>query len=251
MLDHLSYSSINTYLLCGRAWRRRYIDKEQTPTSSALVLGSAFHNAIEAAVQGADLESQFQQSWLWQLERNPDVDWGQDTQSSVKATGERMVKSKSVQDLLGRLRENFDGDPEKIEKRVELRVPGVPVPIIGYIDLITKDGVPGDFKTAARMWRDGKADEELQPLFYLAALNQAGIEVPGWMFRHYVFTKTTRPEAKVFEVQHKPSEIFGLFEIIKAAWRGIEAGVYLLNTSTWKCSPKYCEFWSTCRAKYI
>lgn len=250
MLEHLSYSSISTYLLCGEAWRRRYIAKEPAPVASSLVLGSAFHGAIAAYLRGApDLEAAYEQSWTTQLERGQEIAWDEQ-QDTVKADGLRMVRSTPVRSLLNDIRANFDAERGEIERRVELHVPGVPVPIIGYIDIITRDGVPGDFKTASRMWTDEKAGDELQPLFYLAALNQEGIQVPGWTFRHYVFSKDKHPTAKMFEVKRKPSEVFGLFEIIKAAWHGIESGVYLRQPGSWKCSPRYCEFWATCREKW-
>lgn len=250
-IEHLSFSSINTYLICGEAWRRRYVAKEPAPVSSSLVLGSAFHGAVETYLRGAtDLEAAYEQSWMQQLERGQEIAWNEQ-QDAVKADGLRIVRAASVRKLLDDIRTNFDPEHGEIEKRVELRVPGVPVPIVGYIDVITKDGVPGDFKTASRMWTDAKAGDELQPLFYLAALNQEGIQVPGWTFRHYVFAKGQHPAAKVFEVQRKPSEIFGLFEIIKAAWHGIESGVYLQQPGSWKCSPRYCEYWQGCRARYV
>ena len=252
MLDHLSYSSISSYLLCGEAWRRRYVAKEPAPVSSNLVLGSAFHGALEAYLKGApDLEGAYEQSWAKQLERDQNVAWENGAPEFDHDMGLRMVRAKPVQQLLDTVRANFDPEHGEIERRVELRVPGVPVPIIGYIDIITRDGIPGDFKTASRMWTDAKAGDELQPLFYLAALNQEGVQVPDWTFRHYVFAKGQHPAAKVFEVQRKPSEIFGLFEIIKAAWHGIESGVYLQQPGSWKCSPRYCEFWQGCRAKYV
>jgi len=251
-LDHLSYSSISSYLLCGESWRRRYVAKEPAPTSDALVLGSAFHNAVEAYIKGApDLQVAFEQAWSRQLERDQNIAWETGTPEPTRADGLRMVTAKPVREMLDQTRANFDPEHGLTERRVELRVPGVPIPIIGYIDIITKDGVPGDFKTASRMWEAGKAAEELQPLFYLAALNQEGIQVPGWMFRHYVVSKGKFPSAKVFEVQRKPAEVFGLFEIIQRAWAGIERGVYLMQTDGWKCSPKYCEYWPGCRAKYV
>ncbi len=251
-VDHLSFSSINAYLLCGEAWRRRYVVKEPAPVSDNLVLGSAFHGAIEAYLKGApDLEAAYEQSWTQQLERGQSIAWEAGTPGPTHDTGLRMVKAKPVRDLLAEIRANFDPEHGIIERRVELHVPGVPIPIIGYIDIITRDGIPGDFKTASRMWTDAKAGDELQPLFYLAALNQTGVEVPGWTFRHYVFAKGQHPAAKVFEVQRKPSEIFALFEVIQRAWAGIEAGVYLMQPGGWKCSPKYCEFWQGCRAKYV
>ena len=254
-LDHLSYSSLNTYLLCGHAWRLHYIDKVPTPTATALIMGSAFHAIAESYIKtGAPLEELWAQSLEKQLERNGEIACGDglDPEAAIGAMREdglRMVKAKPVAAMLATIRGNFDPETCAIEKRVELRVPGVPVPIIGYIDVITKDGVPGDFKTAARMWSDGKADEELQPLFYLAALNQEGREVPGGTFRHYVFTKTAKPDARMFEVQHGLGEVFWLFGMIAAAWRGTEAGVFPMVPTGWKCSPKFCEYYGMCRGK--
>jgi len=251
-IEHLSFSSINTYLICGEAWRRRYVAKEPAPVSSNLVLGSAFHDAVEAYLKGApDLGTAYEQSWAQQLERGQEIAWENGASEFDHDMCLRMVQAKPVQQLLDDIRANFDPEHGEIERRVELHVPGVPIPVIGYIDVITKDGIPGDFKTAARMWSDDKADNELQPLFYLAALNQEGIQVPDWTFRHYVFSKGKYPSAKTFEVQRKPSEAFGLFEIINAAWRGIESGVYLQQPGSWKCSPRYCEYWQGCRARYV
>lgn len=253
-LDHLSYSSISTYLLCGHAWKQRYVDHVETPTAPALVTGSAFHDAAEAYISGksTDLEAAWDEAWARQLERNSNIAW--DTPIAAEAArddGRRLVRAKPVVKLLGELRANFDPETCWTEKRIELRVPGVPVPIIGYIDLCTKDGVPGDFKTASRMWSDAKSSNELQPLFYLAALSQAGIQVPSWTFRHYVISKTQHPDAKTFEVQHKPGELFWLFEMVRSAWRGIEHEVYPMNPNTWKCDARYCEYWPTCRARYV
>ncbi|NLD42224.1 MAG: PD-(D/E)XK nuclease family protein, partial [Chloroflexi bacterium] len=187
-IEHLSYSSISTYLLCGHAWRLRYVDRVQTPTAPALVVGSAWHDAVEAHLgQGTDLGVAWRQAWGAQLERNRDVPWEVgETADSTGTVGERMAAAKPVTNMLAEVRANFDG---VLERRVELHVPGVPIPVVGYIDIVTKDGIPGDFKTAARMWSDGKAEDSLQPLFYLAALNQAGEHGHGWRFRHYVVTK--------------------------------------------------------------
>ena len=250
-LDHLSFSSVNAYLLCGEGWRRRYIANEQAPVGDSLVLGSAFHDAVESYLKGAgDLEAAFQAGWDKQIERGQTIAWETGTPEPTHTTGLRMVRAKPVKKLLDEVRANFDAEHGLIERRIELRVPGVPIPIIGYIDVITKDGVPGDFKTAARMWTDGKAAEEMQPLVYLAALNQAGV-LTDWRFRHYVFTKGEHPTAKVFETQRKPHEVFLLFKIIRQAWEDINRGSFPMRTDSWKCSPKWCEWWATCRAKYI
>lgn len=250
-LDHLSYSSISSYLLCGHAWRLRYVDKTPSPTATTLVFGSAVHGAIESYLRsGGDLQEHWRAAWAQQCERDQQVDWGAESPEALADEGARILAAKKVQQGLAAVASNFDATGGVIEQRIELHVPSVAVPIVGYIDVITRDGVPGDFKTAARMWSDGKAEDDLQSLFYLAALNQAGATVPDWSFRHYVISKTQYPDMKTFEVQHSPSEIMWLFQLIQAAWRGIEAGVYPMNPSTWKCSAKYCEYWDMCRGRY-
>jgi len=128
-------------------------------------------------------------------------------------------------------------------------VPGVPLPVIGYIDLMTADGVPGDFKTSRNRWTQGDAEGEIQPLVYLAALHQAGRPVAGNRFRHYVITKTKKPEVQVIEHRHTMMEIFWLFELIRRVWRGIEAEVFPVNPNAWLCSSRYCAYWTQCRGR--
>jgi hypothetical protein len=255
-IEHLSYSSISSYLLCPRAWFLHYIQKVQTPTATALVFGSAFHNTIEQyltnVAQGNMAESPAElwgAKWTAQIEREPNVAWELETPEGLRDEGARLLASKPIAEGIQRVAANFD-DPEKLEKRVNLQVPGVPVPIIGYIDVITADGIPGDFKTSARAWTQDKADEQQQSLFYLAALNQAGYPTPGWLFRHYVAVKTQRPQWQVFEHRHNPAQLMWLFDTIQHVWKGIEAGSFPCRCDSWKCSPKYCEHFSMCRGKY-
>lgn len=253
-LDHLSYSSVSSYLTCARAWKYHYVDRIPRPTAPALVFGSAFHNTVETYLTADEpMTALWPKQWSAQLESERTVDWGKQSAEGLAATGLRMVTAESVKELADQVKGEFEPGNATcdIERRVELHVPGVPVPIVGYIDVITRDGVPGDFKTAARMWTDAKASNSMQSLFYLAALNQAGVEVPSWKFRHYVFTKASKPTARMFEVAHKPGELFWLFGLIAEVWRGIEAEIYPPNPDTWKCSPRYCDYWDRCRGKYV
>lgn len=245
-IDHLSYSSISAYLACGEAWRRKYIDHEPTTTTPALVFGTAIHGTVEAYVQGqGDLLGMWGEQWRKATEGQP-VAWGLDTPEQHYNEGVRMLSNEQVQYGLSALHPLANG----IERKVELRVPGVPIPIVGYIDIITEDGIPGDFKTSSKSWTNDRAAGEMQPLFYLAALNQAGVSVPEWKFRHYTFVKLKTPKFETFEVCHKPAELFFLFQMIARVWAGIERGVFPLNPTGWKCAPAYCDAWMNCRGKY-
>ncbi len=248
-INHLSYSSISSYLMCAAAWKFHYIDKIQTPTSPALVFGSAFHNTIEQWLGGKakSLTDAWSKEWQKQTEGQV-IDWGTDIPEELFNKGIDMLTN---QDILTEMQNTFFTHAEMpvIETKIKLNIPAVPVPIIGYIDIITSDKVPGDFKTSSRSWTTDKALDETQPLFYLAAMNQMGFPVDGWRFRHYVFVKTKTPKLQVFEHVHNPGQIMWLFGMIRKVWKGIEAGVFPENPSTWKCNPRYCEYWPICRGK--
>ena len=183
--------------------------------------------------------------WRALLETETNVNWGKDTPETLENEGVRMFSNTSVKDVI----DSLSCAPEMIERRVELQVPDVPVPIIGYIDMIDKDGTPHDFKTSSRSWTGDKAQGEIQPLFYLAALLQAGDVRHQFRFRHVVFVKTKTPQAQVIESQHNVGSVFWLIGLIREVWRAIEVGHFPGNPTSWKCSPDYCEYWGMCRGK--
>lgn len=255
--EYLSYSSISLYLSCSEAWKRKYVEGVKSPPTPTLLLGSAIHDTIEESVRwrvegGGEraLTEVFTEQWQARVEREPDCEWAADTPESVQDDGLRIVQSKDFAAMVRRLTPRRDDDGLWIERKVELRVPGVPVPIVGYIDMVTADGVPNDFKTAARAWDAERAKGEMQSLFYLAALNQMGMDSPRNTFRYWVLTKGKTPKVTEFEITHTWDSIMWMFEMVRQVWRGIEREVYIPNPNTaWMCSPKYCHHWSTCRGR--
>jgi hypothetical protein len=256
-IEYLSYSSINLFLTCSEAWRRKYIAKEPQSSTPALVFGSAFHNTVEQYITNRhedlpvedDLYRLWADKWAAAVEREPNCEWGADTPEEHSNEGLRLLANPELRQMLNRLTPLRDDSGLFMERKVELRVPGVPVPIIGYIDLVTNDGIPGDFKTSAQQWSQDKAKAELQPLFYLAALNQLGRTVPGLRFRHYVVTKAKQSKVQMLETQHTWDSIFWLYGLIQQVWRAIENESYIVNPHAWLCGPKYCGAWSKCRGR--
>jgi hypothetical protein len=249
-LDHLSYSSITMFLDCPEAWRRKYVLQETTRSTPALAFGSAFHGAIEAQLRGEDSAvSAWAGAWSKALERET-VDFGLDTPEQHFNEGVRLLSHAKVQDTLKGLTARRDEEGVMVERKVELRVPGVKVPIIGYIDFIASDGVPCDLKTSARSWSADKASDSLQSLFYLAAMNQAGQHYHNWRFRHVVFVKTKEPNVQVIEHTHTPGEVFFLFSLIRKVWEAIAVSAFYPNPTGWRCSPQYCDFYGRCRGRY-
>jgi hypothetical protein len=235
------------------AWKFKYLDKVPCPTSPALLFGSAAHGAIEGYLTNGkqtSLADEFRKSWAEQLERNQTVSWGMDSPEEMANDGIRILTHPDVVAGINAIEVGMAGDNPTIETKVEIRVPGVPIPLVGYIDIITKDGVPGDFKTSGTKWSVDKAIGETQPLVYLAALNQLDPKKTQWNFRHYVIVKTKTPQWQMIEHAHNPAQLMWLFKMIKNAWDAINAGAFVENPGSWKCSASYCEFWNICRGKY-
>lgn len=254
MIEHLSYSSISMYMDCPESWRRKYIAKEPTRTTSALAFGSAFHGTVERIVAHGDTQydplpiwrEEFDKQFTDSVSLDPD-----ETREQHFNEGVRILSHEAVRNLILSIKPGRDeAGNALIEQRVELQVPGVPVPVIGYIDVILDDNTPADFKTSARSWTDAQAGNALQTLFYLAALNQMGREV-NWRFQHIIFVKTKTPQVQVLEHAHQPSELFFLFDVIKRVWDGISKHVYVMNPTTWRCNERYCDFYAQCKGRYL
>lgn len=255
-LDHLSYSSISKFLSCGRQFRFHYIDRQPEPTSPALAYGSAWHNTIEEVIRSMALHQSADIAEIWhthtaaEFAKVPESGWDDgDTPAELTAAGLKCLLHDDVITAIGRIRPlMIDGAPV-IEKKIELRVPGVPIPIVGYIDVIGADRIPIDLKTSEKAWPVDRAAGELQTLFYLAACLQLGLPSPGMAFRHIIFPKSGRVRVQIFEHSHTPAELFWLFSLIQECWKGINAGVFVPNPSSFLCSPRYCNFWDICRGR--
>jgi hypothetical protein len=235
------------YLDCPEAWRRKYVAQEPTRKSSALAFENAFHGTIERMIQN----SHYDYTTIWSEEFGKafqDVSLEHDETSEQHYNeGIRLLSNEDVKAAIQNIKPKSS---EHIEKKVDLRVPGMPIPVIGYVDIILEDGMPADFKTSARSWTQDQANNSLQTLFYIAALNQAGLEV-NWKFKHFVFVKTKTPQVQILEHCHPPGELFFLFEMIKRVWEGISKEFFPLNPTTWQCSEKYCDFYANCRGRYV
>ena len=254
-LEHLSYSSISSYLACPKAWRYHYLDKVATPTSPELIFGSTFHDTVESVIAGRapGLGPTILQTWSECWEKRiaaQEVAWCTDTPEQFHNEGIRILGHADVQKAIHNLVCGYDDQGPKIERKVELHVPGVPIPVLGFIDMIDAGGAVVDFKTSGRSWTADRAQSELQPLVYLSALNQARIDVPGWTAKHVVFVKTKTPQVQVFEHRHSPAQALWLFGLIRNVWRGIESGCFFENPTSWKCSAAVCDYWHLCRGKY-
>ena len=251
-LNHLSCSSITTWLTCPRSWKFKYIENLPSPASTAQVFGSAIHDCIETYLGGLRdkaLVDLWPASWNTQLEKNVGLVWDGETPESLHNEGIRILSTPEIVTAIDRLQCQTDADGPVIERKIELRVPDVPIPVIGFIDMIDTHGIPTDFKTSSKSWSTDRAASEIQPLFYLAALLQTGVVSHRLRFRHVVFVRTKTPQIQVIESQFTFGNIFWLLEMVGKVWSAISENHFPCNPLAWCCSEKWCAYWTLCRGK--
>jgi hypothetical protein len=266
IVSHLSSSSVSLFADCGRLFKGHYVDHLPRTRSGALVLGSAFDAVLERtlrakteqetapAMSPAVLEARWRAAWREELtghgghdrERAPEpIDWEGELPKDLEAEGRALATAGQTIATLRDLHVAVETAPDgrrraALQRRIGLGVPGVPVPVIGFVDAILEDGTPVDFKTARRPWRKDKPFKELQPRLYLLALREEGYPLRRsylgkWVFSHYVWSRRPTLQVNIHTTAFTDEDLELAAETVRSAWKGIAAGAFVPNTSTWRC----------------
>jgi len=162
--------------MCGEAFRRRYLERDRRPAGTAALIGKAVHAGIEL-----DLRHKMEHGELLSA---PDV---QDATSSafdairekdgVALTDDELAKpertvfgdAKDVAIDCASLyhQEVAPGvDPADLEVRLYVEIDDFPYDLIGYADIIEKDGTIRDTKTSGKSPGESAIAETVQMEFY-------------------------------------------------------------------------------------
>jgi hypothetical protein len=149
-LEHVSASSFKMLARCPEQWRQRYVLGKKVPPALALLVGGADHAAIEHSMRqkvdsAVDLPlSEVKERFLEELESRVDnlggigeVEVpGADTKPKRQAVydDERKIGPEVVGVYHTRVSPTLQ--PLEVEKEFSITVPGVPVPVVGYIDMV-------------------------------------------------------------------------------------------------------------------
>lgn len=185
---HLSASSLGLLQRCPEQWRRRYLLFERDRLNGAIVWGAADHYAHEVNFRQKitshedlpleDVKQAFATGFDEKTaEGNGEVDWGDDKPGEMKDAGVKLAAAyhQHVSPLV---------QPVAVEERFEIDVPGVPVPLVGFMDVRTA-GEAIERKTSGRKEVVPKPRWRIQGLIYQLA-NQTPVD---W----HVSTKTKTP----------------------------------------------------------
>lgn len=185
---HFSASSLAMAATCPEQYRQRYIRGVREKTSGARLLGSAVHGALainfdQKQRTGIDLsESDIAQAYgeAWDKETKKateGIEWKTDP-NETHAKGLQMA-TLYLAEVAPRIQ------PLAVEQEFRERlIAGLP-PLVGYIDLVTEQGMV-DYKTSAKKISQAKPGWRLQARIYQA--------VRPVDFSWHILTKTIAPQ---------------------------------------------------------
>ena len=256
---HYSYTALNAYInTCQLLYYYRYIEKaeaERTPV--ALPFGTAFHSVLSEQAQAAKTGS------LMTAEEMSDA-FAAYFQAACKDAGNVVFKrDETIDDQIATARRMSEAvnlewidywNIQSVAEPFRVEVPGLSKPVIGELDMVVSEQTPFDdertgpldtvvdFKTAARMWSDDKPAKDLQATVFSYAFEKVHGRRPS--FRFDVVTKAKAPTVKRFHTSRDDGHYRRLEKLLATADRGIQAGVFLPNETSFACAD--CPFADRC-----
>lgn len=239
---HISASQLTCYTMCPRKYRFRYVEQRAPETkSAALVLGSAFHSAVEWHFSErragrmptlTQVKDTFEADLCAGLADGP-IDMDAETRAALLTQGHGML------DVF--LDESGELDVCRTEYRFELAPEDEGRPFLGYFDLVLEDGTIVELKTAARRFSNLDLETNLQFASYRWAAGELGAKG----LRVIAVTKTKTPKLQVIELQPAAeSEARWFRKVVSEFEDATEAGSFPPSPSQ-RCSG--CEYRSACR----
>jgi putative RecB family exonuclease len=258
---HVSYSQINTYLLCPLKYRFAYVEgREPERVSAALPFGASLHRGlalfyreIMTRQEKPPLEA-VQEAFcaLWEAAVNEGtilVFKEKESAESLKDMGTKMlsVVHDAVNPNIQVLAVEEPIHADLTTESGEVLEPK----LVGVVDLILREPDGGytvvDHKTASRRYTEDRIENDLQMASY-AYLVERGRFLPegsNVAYRYDVLLKTKQAERVEYTAILDANDIRRFAKLASVVLAGIDAGVFYPNAG-WTCAD--CGFLGICRA---
>lgn len=245
-----SHSQYEAFKACGKAYEFKYIKNLRSPPSPAMARGTAIHAGVEEALiakkegKPTSLEAMTALvSDAFDKAKEEIPEWGDEKPDALKDTAlslYRVYHSTALPKI----------NPLEIEEPFLVKVGSITVR--GIIDLVDHEkegpGDPGkiviaDLKTSASKWSQNDVDKDTQLSLYTAVKGQINARIDN-----LVSTKT--PAYHRLNTVRGASDHRNLTEDYEQTVDLIKKGVFpMASMDSWKCTPKWCPYWGTCRGR--
>ncbi len=245
-LEHLSFSSIDTFLTCPMRWKFRYVDKIKSPPSIFLEFGGSGHEAlklnnIHKFESGSDLPTKIVNDKFCdtlQTKKKNIEDWdGENPETSYDK--HIRLGQKLLAEYMKEVAPIFT--PAVMpEQEGNIKISGVP--LVYYVDLETHTNI-WDYKFVGRAKSDKDVSNSLQMWLYSIARNKSNTNMLSFCKKNGDIVSAS---AEIGERERTWARY-----IVQTTARAIVAGHFFPRKpdgqESWQCTPKFCGYYHMCR----
>ena len=256
-LDHLSWSSIQTYRTCPRKFFYKYVARApEESVAASLIHGGAIHRAVERAhearMQGLPMPG------VEELLCAYDEGWGDGVGKRATILFAHGEDATTLRELAGRMllayREHLasQGDAQTIgiEHAARFRLLSDAPPVEARLDLVELRGtelIVTDLKTSRSRWSEDKAREQLPQLVlyaYAAAPIVRELGAARLVLRFVVVTRGKTPVVQVVEPKATQDDASRAKQLLADCWQTMRSSSAFVWHEGWQC--KQCPFRVRC-----
>ncbi len=250
MLDHVSHSQISMWLRCPRQWEYRYVEGLKVPPSGPLIVGSAYHTALEVnfiqkvnSMKDLPLDDCldiYSDAWEDRLLEEELIIWERLGPGVSKDQGAGLVQeyivstSPSVQ-------------PVQVEKTYNREIAGTK--FVCRVDVENVQRAVIDHKTSAKAYNQNDVDGDIQASAIAFALDRPII------FYNHIALKQKTPKIQVVKSYRTRADIDWWFDMSTKVVLQMEIGIApprsvdaFGKTAYW-CNERFCGFYERCRGE--
>ena len=140
-----------------------------------------------------------------------------------------------------------------IEEPFSFTLPGLPIPIIGAMDLIEEDEagtiIITDFKTSGKSYSADDVNKNTQMTIYQLAAKANGFGDREILLRFDCLIKTKTPKFEQYWSTRSEIDERRIIKKIISAWNGISKGVFIPNDTSWRCHN--CGYKTACNDWFL
>ena len=256
-INHLSHSSINTFISCPHKWYLHYIERISRPVAYWLFSGSCIHNALaynyeQKVTSRKNLPEEEVIQKFVDTFAAMDPNRGRPEHSSgALASGIEFYSMSPglVKDINIEVLKVYQRTLAPITQPVvsefswSREVAGVK--LVGRVDLIDDKSRIVDFKVSKRRPKQDSWHRDRQPTFY--AIGMGG----PIKFQFQYLLNLATPTVQCYLTERTTEDINHMTnEVLPPIVRSIEAGIFpYADEGSWLCSKRYCDYWNFCRGR--
>ena len=232
--EYVSASQIGTFLTCPVAYRISYVELvERELPNIYMVFGTAVHEALADNYE-QKIKSKKDLPFEEVITKFEEV-FNKESQNCIipnyaNVNTMRMEAENMLSEYMIKVSPNIQ--PKKVEYKFEIALTKYPITILGFIDLITDDGIVIDHKTVGKTtekkWTQNAVDDNLQLSLYAVAYRKLFKEKEKALEIH-TLPRNNKPTFKCIKTERTEEQIDQVLSLATKIQKIKELGVYLPN----------------------